>query len=72
MAKFTKRCKGMVAQTGPCLARVFSREESEAFIWRCMFGPPPADTNREIFSVVLGRPVSAREFDTARSMGLVE
>jgi len=40
MAKFTKRCRTLAPQTGPCKIKVFS----------------PAE----------------REFDTARSMGLVE
>ena len=72
MAKFTKRCRTLVPQTGPCKAKVFSPAEREAFIWRLMFGTPPDDSDRDVFSAILGRDVSAREFDTARSMGLVE
>jgi len=72
MAKFTKAHKGMVPQTGPCKATIYTSEQSKAFILEHFFGTPCEDTDRNVFAVILGRDVSAREFDTARAMGLVE
>jgi hypothetical protein len=72
MAKFSKRPKTGKPRTQPCTGHVYTAEESKAYILRHFFGAPPADSDRDVFSVILGRPMSAREFDTAKQLGLVE
>ena len=72
MAKFTKRHKGVYPQGGSCKGKWFSPAESKLYLFTHFFGTHCEDTDRDVFSAILGRDVSAREFDTARAMGLVE
>ena len=72
MAKFTKRHKGVYPQGGSCKGKLFSLAESRLYLFTHFFGTHCEDTDRDVFCASLGRDVSAREFDIARSIGLVE